>query len=348
MGKTPLVSVLMPVYNGMPYLPLAVESILHQSFRDFEFIIVDDCSTDDSLNYLNSISDERMVLVKLSQNKGVTGALQEGMARVRGKYVARLDADDVAKPYRLQTQVEYMENNTEVGLLGSNFELIDSSGKFLQHARIEKSDVEIRWKILFKNPFVHSTVMFRNNLLKDHQLGYTLQHAEDYQLWVELIKLCNAEIIRDELIQYRTHQQSWTFTKEDKQIGASLLIGVNQLKRLVDEKDHKLSEFIKWVRGRGASSDEPEMGLIYLKILKAFLKNNIARVNAKFFIKQVQLMRRRFGARFYFRVKTIELFFYFFQVKLKWVYQLLEEKGILGFIQSLKFSPKHRQAGSSC
>jgi glycosyltransferase involved in cell wall biosynthesis len=118
---TPLVSVLMPVYNGMPYLPLAVESILNQSFRDFEFIIVDDCSNDDSLKYLRTITDERMVLVPLPENKGVTGALQEGMNRVRGKYVARLDADDVAKPHRLQAQVNFLESHSDVGLLGSNF-----------------------------------------------------------------------------------------------------------------------------------------------------------------------------------------------------------------------------------
>lgn len=250
MEITPLVSVLMPVYNGMPYLPLAVESILNQSFRDFEFIVVEDCSNDDSLKYLRSITDERMVLIPLAENKGVTGALREGMNRVRGKYVARLDADDVAMPHRLQTQVDYLERNPEVGLLGGSIELIDASGKFLKHVDLSKDDIEIRWRFLFKNPFFHSTVMFRCDLVKKHQLGYTRKHGEDYQLWVELMQFCKGAISSDELIQYRSHPHSWTFTKGSEQQMAFDEINGSILERYIPgiRKKIDLTAFVTWMR----------------------------------------------------------------------------------------------------
>lgn len=240
----------MPVHNGMPYLPLAVNSILSQSFTDFEFIIVDDCSHDDTPRYLKSITDERIVLVILPENKGVTGALQEGMKCVNGKYVARLDADDIAKPHRLQTQVDFLESNPKIGLLGSSIELIDASGKLLSHVNLAKDDIEIRWRFLVKNPFFHSTVMFRHDLLGKHNLGYTLKHGEDYHLWVEMMRFCKGAISAEELIQYRTHQQSWTTTKGKEQERAFDEINGQILERYIPGLRKKIDvpNFVEWMR----------------------------------------------------------------------------------------------------
>jgi glycosyltransferase involved in cell wall biosynthesis len=313
---TPLVSVLMPVYNGMPYLPLAVESILSQSFRDFEFIIVDDCSNDDSLKYLRTITDERMVLVPLPENKGVTGALQEGMNRVRGKYVARLDADDVAKSHRLQTQVDYLANNPGVGLLGGSIELIDASGKFLKRVNLAKDDIEIRWRFLFKNPFFHSTVMFRYDLVKKHHLGYTRKHGEDYQLWVELMQFCKGAITSDELIQYRSHQQSWTFTKGSEQVDASIDIALQQMRKLINEKDQKLIELIRWTRGQLPGSEKnSELCSMYLKLMTGFIRQYVININAHFVLSALKLIRKRMGIWAYLRLDMVRIYYLYFQLR---------------------------------
>lgn len=293
---TPLVSVLMPVYNGMPYLPLAVQSILNQSFRDFEFIIVDDCSKDDSLRYLRSIQDTRIVLVPLQQNKGVTGALQEGMLKVRGKYVARLDADDLAKPHRLQTQVNFLESHPEVGLLGSSFELIDSSGNLLRHVDITKDDIEIRWKFLFKNPFFHSTVMFRHNLVKEHHLGYSRKHGEDYQLWVEMMQFCRGAISDDELIQYRTHQQSWTFTKNADQVQAADEIASNEILKYISIKRDKIPLLFSFVRGNKLEETlQKEIQKLYTKLIETFLLKNKGNISLKIALRLLRELKKMNG-----------------------------------------------------
>lgn len=292
---TPMVSVLMPVYNGMPFLALAVASILNQSFRDFEFIIVDDCSNDDSLKYLRTIADERMVLVPLPENKGVTGALQEGMSRVRGKYVARLDADDLAKTHRLQTQVDYLEHNPEVGLLGSSIELIDASGKFLKHVNLAKDDIEIRWRFLLKNPFFHSTVMFRYDLVKKHHLGYARKHGEDYQLWVELMQFCKGAITSDELIQYRTHQQSWTFTKCSQQQTAFDEINGRILERYLPGIRSKVdvSNFVFWMRNPKKNDEQKLFTEIYIELVNAFARMEIESDKRINFVKKKLLTLKR-------------------------------------------------------
>ncbi len=293
---TPLVSVLMPVYNGMPYLPMAAESILNQTFTDFEFIIVNDCSTDGSNKYLHSLHDVRIVLVELQQNLGVTGALQEGMKRVRGKYVARLDADDMAKPHRLQTQVDYLERNSEVGLLGSSVELIDASSKFLKHVNLAKDDIEIRWKFLFKNPFFHSTVMFRYALVNKHHLGYFRKHGEDYQLWVELMQFCEGAISKDELIQYRTHQQSWTFTKNSNQVHAADEIASNEILKYISIKNDKIPLLISFARGNKLEKTiRNEIENLFIKLVEAFLLKNKRNVTLKITLQLLRELKKMNG-----------------------------------------------------
>ena len=305
---TPMVSVLMPVYNGMPYLPLAVESILKQTFTDFEFIIVNDCSTDSSIEYLQSLQDTRIVLVDLPRNLGVTGALQAGMKRVRGKYVARLDADDIAKPHRLQTQVNYMEHNPEIGLLGCSIEQIDSSGKVLKHINLSKDDLEIRWRMLFKNSFFHSTVIFRHSLILEHRLNYRLKYGEDYQLWVEMLQFCKGTISSDELIQYRKHQQSWTFNKSKQQLDSQLQTGVNQIKNLTQANDDTIKILIEWVRfNKVSNADLVITKKLFIDLVNSFIMQHRSIITKIFLIDKLNFLRRRDGffSLFNFRLLLI-------------------------------------------
>lgn len=316
MGTTPLVSVLMPVHNGMPHLPLAVESILKQTFNNFEFVIVDDCSGDYSPEYLKSVKDDRIVLISLSQNKGVTGALQEGMRKVRGKYIARLDADDIAMPDRLQQQVEFLEANNSVGLLGSGYEVIDSDGKFIRHFSVMRTDFLVRWRMLFKNPFVHSTVMFRRDLIEQNKLDYRLKHGEDYQLWVELMQFCKAEISPRELIQYRLHPKSWSFTKSREQIEAGIAISLAQIKTYLSADETKLVELIWWQKGQPIDKEKVrEVRSLFLGLLEQFTRRNLVQVNRAFVRQNLRWLRRRIGFFAYFRFDLVRIYQLLFQIR---------------------------------
>ncbi len=269
----------MPVYNGMPYLPLAVESILSQSFRDFELIVVDDCSTDDSLQYLKTITDKRLNLISLQQNKGVTGALREGMARIRGKYIARLDADDIALPERLQVQIDFLDANPKYGLVGSSVSTMDSYGINLSQNSRAIDDLEIRWKMLFKNPFVHSTVVFRKSIIDSFGLNYVELHAEDYHLWNNVLQHTEACILKDILVHYRIHNKSWTTTKGAKQANARKELSfklVNQIffttgKNLMTEND--FTNLINWKK-KGISFSKAHLEIYLLDAFSTIHRNN--------------------------------------------------------------------------
>lgn len=311
---TPLVSVLMPVYNGMPYLPMAVESILNQSFKDFELIIVDDCSTDDSLQYLKTIKDKRLNLISLQQNKGVTGALREGMARVRGKYIARLDADDIALSERLQVQIDFLDTNPKYGLVGSSVSTMDSAGVILSQNSRGVDDLEIRWKMLFKNPFVHSTVVFRKSIIDSFGLNYAEPHAEDYHLWNDMIQHTKGCILKDLLVQYRIHDKSWTTTKSDKQSNARKGLSFKLVNQIFSESGSNLfteddyTNLINW-RKKGTSISKAHLEISLLDAFSLvysdnsqlpFLKKNVLkkiwrRLNGKIFINPllgVRLIKR--------------------------------------------------------
>ena len=302
---TPMVSVLMPVYNGMPYLPLAVESILKQTFTNFEFIIVNDCSTDGSLQYVKSLTDKRIILIDLSENGGVTPALQQGMKTVKGKYMARLDSDDIAMPHRLERQVKYLEARYDVGLLGTGFITIDAVGKRNHQIEVFKDDTEIRWKLLFKNPFFHSTIMLRMEVLRLHKLNYELKHGEDYHLWLKMMEHCQANIIEDALIEYRSHQQSWTFTKNTEQGEAALLIATNAIEDILKRKEPRTTDLINWVRGR--TVDRPsEMTDLFIELVKKTTLRYQAKAN--FVLDKIIVLRKRNGFSILWNKKMLSLY----------------------------------------
>ena len=143
----PRVTVLMSVYNDGLFLPLAVQSILAQTFPDFEFLIIDDGSTDDSIAYLSQLRDPRVRVVRHPQNLGLTQSLQHGVELAQGEYLARLDADDLATPDRLARQVDYLDQHPAIGLLGSAARKIDEAGRSRSFYRVPLNQLHVRWKI---------------------------------------------------------------------------------------------------------------------------------------------------------------------------------------------------------
>jgi glycosyltransferase involved in cell wall biosynthesis len=199
------ISVIMPVYNASKYLCEAIESILKQTFKDFEFIIIDDGSTDNSkdiIEYYKSL-DSRIKFF-IQENSGISKTLNKGINMAKGKYIARMDADDIALPNRLSIQYNFMENNPEYVLIGSNANVISKEGDFLYKSDLKLTDELIRNQ-LPNNPFIHpSTFMKRESLILVG--GYDekiIHHVEDQILWNKLAEFGKLGNIEESLLSYR-------------------------------------------------------------------------------------------------------------------------------------------------
>lgn len=184
----PKITVLMPVYNGGRYLAEAIESIIIQTFTNFEFLIIDDGSADNTAAIIKSYKDPRIRLIKNSQNKGVVFSLNKGIKQARGKYIARMDADDVSLPERFKIQTGFLDKNPEYGLVGSCFYILDANRVRLYIAPTLFDDEDIKLQLHFQNPLAHGSVMIRKTLIEKECYNSTAKHFEDYDLWARLAK----------------------------------------------------------------------------------------------------------------------------------------------------------------
>lgn len=204
------VSIVMAVYNDAKYLGEATESILSQTFSDFEFLIIDDGSTDATPELLSGYNqqDERIQWYRFEHNRGLAAALNYGIHWASGEYIARMDADDISLPERLAVQVDYMDANPEIGICGAWVELIGNiEGQVWE---LPSKHDSIFAQMLFSNALAHPSVVMRAQALKQHNLQYDehVHYAQDYELWSRAIfrtKLANVPQI---LVQHRRHARS--------------------------------------------------------------------------------------------------------------------------------------------
>lgn len=197
------VSVLMSVYNGEKYLHEAIESIVNQTFKDFEFIIVDDGSQDKSVNIINSFDDPRIILIK-QKNKGLAVSLNVAIRAARGKYIARMDADDISMKNRLRMQWDFLEAHPECVAVGSNAINIDMNGELLYTSKQLCNWKEISG-FLPKTPFFHSSTMLSRKVVIECG-GYFEEikhHFEDRLLWNKMAEIGELRNIEAPLIKYR-------------------------------------------------------------------------------------------------------------------------------------------------
>lgn len=220
------ISVVMSVYNGENFLSEAVESILNQTFENFEFIIISDGSTDKSSEILNSYAqqDSRIILVE-QRNMGLVVSLNKGLEQARAPLIARMDADDVSLPHRLQTQKNYMDENLNIGVLGSAIIPINEQGiqgKALSYPPVgEKLDHYIYH---YGSPLAHPSVMMRRDLvIEQGSYRQEFKHAEDYDLWLRLHKVSNIDNLAEPLLQYRQHSEKISIYHAEEQAVASVM-----------------------------------------------------------------------------------------------------------------------------
>ncbi|MEB3280994.1 MAG: glycosyltransferase [Lyngbya sp.] len=229
------VSILMSVYNGTQHLNKAVESILEQTFSDFEFVIVDDGSTDNSWQLLTDYAaqDSRIVLIQNEKNIGLERSLNKGLSKCKGEYLARQDADDISFPNRLELQTQFLDTHPEVGALGTAVELINQTGAFIGKDYLPPDHDSLQALLFFNNFMHHSTLMARRQLMQDAG-GYNinLRYAEDYDLWWRLSRLSQLATLPETLL-YRRMDDSPRISKLHRE--AQLLCSFKISLRAVQE-----------------------------------------------------------------------------------------------------------------
>lgn len=212
-----LVSVIMPIYKtNKQYLIEAIDSILNQSYKTFELLlIIDEDPELGTKKILEKKEDDRIIIIENGQNKGLVYSLNKGLECAKGKYIFRMDSDDIALEHRLKKQIEYFEHHKEVVVLGT---YAKTFGADVKEFKSSTSDAQIKGELIWKNPIVHPTVAFRASFIKKNNIRYRLGDSEDYRLWIELAFKYNCvfAVLPEILLKYRVHSEQITYRDREK------------------------------------------------------------------------------------------------------------------------------------
>lgn len=234
----------MSVYNGEKYLTQAIDSILNQIFSNFEFIIINDNSSDKTKEILNTYSDKRIKIIKNAINLGLTKSLNKGLAKSKGEYIARMDCDDISMPDRFEIQNKFLDENPQIACVGGKTIIIDDNGKINGEKNVETNPDVLAFKMLMINQIAHSSIMIRADVIKrENYYNEDYRYTQDYELWSRLIasgyNITNIDI---PLIKYRYHNSSITQNKESKNNAYELVIKTtrNNLNKYINLSDKQL------------------------------------------------------------------------------------------------------------
>ncbi len=204
--STPRVSVLFPVYNDERFVSRAIQSILVQTFADFELIVVDDGSTDGTVKILEAFADPRIRIV-FDSHQGVSAALNRAISLAGGEYLARMDSDDTSRPDRLERQSDFLDQHPDYGMVGSACEIVTEDGSRVGSFPVPQLDAEVRAAMIWGNPIVHSSVMIRKSVLDEVGFYDPNYMWEDYELWWRIISRYKVANLPDQLVA-RTNREA--------------------------------------------------------------------------------------------------------------------------------------------
>lgn len=266
------ITVLMSVYNGEAHLAEAIDSILGQVCQDFELLVFEDGSRDRSQDMLQSYRHPRLRVVSNETNIGLSATLNRGLSQIESKYIARMDADDIADPHRLQRQFEFMESHPEVGICGT---WVRYFGREKRTWRPPVSDTGIRAKMLFDSPFAHPSVMIRRSVLVDNHLTYSerSRYCQDYRLWTDCAPFCQFHNIPDILLRYRVHARQSGVTAKQEQQAVADRVRVSFLEKTLglNLSPSETETYLTFIRAERGISGEVlvEIDTLLQKILNA-------------------------------------------------------------------------------
>ncbi len=216
----PLVSVIIPCFNAERFLEKAVQSVMQQTYSNLEIIIVNDCSTDNCASIIEQLQkkDDRIIVLNNIENLGISKTLNKAIENSTGKYIARMDADDICFPDRIKKQVDFLEQNPGIAICGGSFIKINEDGNKTGEVKFPRGNDNLKAELLFYCPFAHPTMMMRKQVLKDVGLYKDMAPAEDYEMWLNIAEKFNVDNLPDYLIYYRMHGNSISANRGDKLI----------------------------------------------------------------------------------------------------------------------------------
>jgi glycosyltransferase involved in cell wall biosynthesis len=215
MSPNPKITVILPVYNCELYIQTAVESILNQTYTDFEFLIIDDASTDATVTILKNILDSRIQLIQKPKNSGYTNSLNYGLQMAKGEYIARMDADDISYPERFAQQIAYLEAHPEVVVCGTTYKIVGNDKRIC--LPIDNETIKIG--LLWGNCISHPSVMIRKNVIDEYSICYdiTKEPAEDYHMWIQLLAFGKLHNLPAVLLEYRVYSNQVSRKRAEEQ-----------------------------------------------------------------------------------------------------------------------------------
>lgn len=278
-SEIPEITVLMTVYNEEKYVKEAIISILNQSFTNFEFLIINDGSIDQSLNIITKFSDKRIKIIN-QENIGLAKSLNYGITLSKGKFIARQDADDISHPERLEKQIQLFHQNDELGLVGTNSIIMTEEKMECHRTKFPTSNKQLK-KILrsknFENPFIHGSVVFRKNIaLNVGMYREYFKQSQDLDLWLRMSEISDVENLPDYLYSWRLRNNSITLLKSENQRDYAKLAkqaaynrrrGLNEPIILEDVQRKKIRKFLSFFRRNKPDSE------YYLSLGNFFLAN---------------------------------------------------------------------------
>jgi len=224
----------MSVFNGEDFLRESIESILNQTFKDFEFIIVDDGSTDGTKRILSEYreKDSRIEIIINEKNIGLTKSLNKALKMTKGEYIARHDADDISLSQRFEKQIEFLQNNPDVKILGTYAHIISQNKKLLKKEILPTSDLEIRKLLIKRNSFVHSSIMIKKEIFDRVGLyNEQFKTTQDYELWFRALKISKGANLPLFLVEKRYLPEMVSLRKEKTQLKNTLILQNQAIKK---------------------------------------------------------------------------------------------------------------------
>jgi glycosyltransferase involved in cell wall biosynthesis len=226
----PKITVLMSVYNGEKHLKESIDSILNQTFEDFEFLIITDPSTDKSIEIIKSYTDKRIKLVQNEQKQGLVNSLNIGLDIANGKYIARMDCDDISLPQRLQKQFDFMETHPDIGICGSLVQPFGAGNHIIW--RTPEHHDQIVSKMIFASSLFHPTVMIRKSSINGLYYDPECTEAEDYEFWARIADKIEFANIQEILVKYRVHEEQKSSANLEKMVSFAKNTRLTGLKKL--------------------------------------------------------------------------------------------------------------------
>ncbi|MGO4294271.1 glycosyltransferase family 2 protein [Chitinophaga sp. RAB17] len=269
--NTPLVTVFMAAFNGEAYIEKAIQSVLHQSFTDFELLIINDGSTDRTLDIVRKFTDPRIRLVHNDGNKGLTFTRNRGIEEAKGQYIAILDCDDIAMPDRLKAQTSFLGSNPEVAICGGQAITIDESGIQIGHLNVMAGDKNMSPELVFHNIFINSSLMIKRSAMLEAGGYRDYSPAEDYDLSYRISLRHPVANLNEVLVAYRFHGNNISKVQEEKIVRAELRIIENIHTNLGIPKDENLIRIHHdYFSYRFSSRSSKE----FLQVFEAFKQGN--------------------------------------------------------------------------